>query len=306
MRLSSRRLKWRVWNVLEVSRGPDGGKAKLGWINRFLMILIVLSTIAVIFETVEDFRERYSAALVVFEVFTVVVFSVEYVVRLWACTAVKRYRRPIRGRLRYAVTFYAVVDLLAVLPFWVAIALPMSALDLRFLRVMRLMRFARLLKIGRYSDAFDRLRAVFRSKLPDLGVVLVAIAVALVLASSFMYHAENGAQPNKFSSIPASMWWAVSALTTVGYGDIQPVTPLGKALGGIIQILAISLFALPAGILAAGYEEQARRRRAGMGACPHCGWSGNGGPPHGDGPEEQVRAIEPTLRADSEEVRDAL
>lgn len=175
------------------------------------------------------------------------------------------------GRLRYTISFYAVIDFLAIFPFYLALLPSVAALDLRFLRLLRLMRFARVLKIGRYSQAFDRLKAVFHAKLPDLGVVIVGVLVALVLASSVMYHVENAAQPDKFSSIPAAMWWSVSALTTVGYGDIQPVTPTGKVLGGLIQILGISLFALPAGILAAGYEEEARRRRAGKGVCHTCG-----------------------------------
>ena len=260
-----------MWSVLEVNVDSTTGRARLGRVNGFLLALIILSTIAVVLETVEGIYDRLSVVFVVFEIFTVAVFTVEYLLRFWSCVEDERYCRPFVGRLRYAITFYAVVDFLAIFPFYLALLPFVGTLDLRFLRLLRLMRSARVLKVGRYSEALDRLKAVFRAKLPDLGVVIVGVLVALVLASSIMYHVENAAQPDKFSSIPAAMWWGVSALTTVGYGDIQPITPTGKVLGGLIQILGISLFALPAGILAAGYEDEARRRRAGKGFCHVCG-----------------------------------
>jgi voltage-gated potassium channel len=143
------------------------------------------------------------------------------------------------------------------------------------------MRFVRVLKIGRYSQALDRLKRVYSARRADLGVVVGGVVVLLVLVSSLMYHVENSAQPDKFSSIPAAMWWGISTLTTVGYGDMAPITPLGKLLGGVVQLLGIALFALPAAILAAGYEEEIQRRRAESGVCHVCGRpldsSGDGG-----------------------------
>jgi voltage-gated potassium channel len=261
----------RVWDLLEVTEDPESGAVKWDWVDVLLLVLILMSTLVVVLETVQSLHRQYSVYFLVFDIFTVAVFTIEYVFRLWACTADPRYAEPLNGRIRYAASFYGVVDLLAVLPFYVALAFPVALLDLRFLRILRLMRFARVLKLGRYSEALDRLKAVFRSKMADLGVALVGVLVVLVLASSVMYHVENAAQPDAFSSIPAAMWWGISALTTVGYGDIHPITPLGKFLGGGIQLLGIALFALPAGILAAGYEEEARRRRAGEGVCHTCG-----------------------------------
>jgi voltage-gated potassium channel len=266
-------LRARVWDLLEVTEDPETGATKWDWVDVFLLVLILLSTVVVVLETEQGLYQQYSAFFIAFDIFTVVVFTIEYIVRMWACTADPRFADPVTGRLRYAVSFYGVIDLLAILPFYATLLFPVALLDLRFLRVLRLMRFARVLKVGRYSEALDRLKSVFRAKKADLGVALVGVLVILVLASSVMYHVENAAQPEAFSSIPAAMWWGVSAMTTVGYGDIHPITPLGKVLAGGIQLLGIALFALPAGILAAGYEEDARRRRAGKGVCHTCGQS---------------------------------
>ncbi len=229
-------LRERVWDLLEVTEDRETGKVNWDWVDVFLLVLILASVVVVILETVESLVRQYAGFFLVFDIFTVAVFTVEYIVRIWACTADPRYEEPFRGRLRYATSFYGVIDLLAVLPFYAALVLPVTLLDLRFLRILRLMRFARVLKIGRYSESLDRLKDVFSSKKSDLGVAFVGVLVVLVFASSVMYHVENAAQPDSFSSIPASMWWGISALTTVGYGDIQPITPFGKVLGGLIQL----------------------------------------------------------------------
>ena len=168
-------------------------------------------------------------------------------------------------------SFFGVVDFLAILPFYITHALSASALDLRILRVLRLLRFARVLKLGRYSDSIGRMKRVIGARRGDLGVALAAVVVILVLASSAIYYVESDTQPEVFTSIPAAMWWGISALTTVGEGDITTVTPFGKFLGGIIQLLGIAIFALPAGIIAAGYEEETTRDRTEKGIYSSCG-----------------------------------
>ena len=248
-------LRQRVWELLDVSEDPQCGVADWDWVDVILLVLILLNVLAVILETVQSLQLRFGTAFWAFEVFSVGVFSVEYAARIWACTADPRYRRPIIGRLRYVSSFGGVVDLLAILPFYVSLAVPAAALDLRILRVLRLLRFARVLKLARYSDSIVRMKRVIGARRGDLGVALAAVGVVLILASSAIYYVEVDTQPDVFTSIPAAMWWGISALTTVGYGDITPVTPLGKFLGGIIQLLGIAIFALPAGIIAAGYEE---------------------------------------------------
>jgi voltage-gated potassium channel len=264
-------LRQRVWELLDVSEDPQSGVADWDWVDVILLVLILLNVLAVILETVKSLQLRFGTEFRVFEVISVGVFSVEYAARIWACTADPRYRQPIIGRLRYVSGFDGVVDLLAILPFYITLALPAAALDLRILRVLRLLRFARVLKLGRYSDSLGRMKRVIGARRGDLGVALAAVGVVLILASSAIYYVEVDTQPDVFTSIPAAMWWGISALTTVGYGDITPVTPLGKFLGGIIQLLGIAIFALPAGIIAAGYEEESRRNAAGPGICKSCG-----------------------------------
>ena len=264
-------LRQRVWELLDVSEDPQSGVADWDWVDVILLVLILLNVLAVILETVKSLQLRFGTEFRVFEVISVGVFSVEYAARIWACTADPRYRQPIIGRLRYVSGFDGVVDLLAILPFYITLALPAAALDLRILRVLRLLRFARVLKLGRYSDSLGRMKRVIGARRGDLGVALAAVGVVLILASSAIYYVEVDTQPDVFTSIPAAMWWGISALTTVGYGDITPVTPLGKFLGGIIQLLGIAIFALPAGIIAAGYEEESRRNAPGPGICKSCG-----------------------------------
>jgi voltage-gated potassium channel len=159
----------------------------------------------------------------------------------------------------------AVVDLVSILPSLI----PGGTLDLRFIRSLRLARLARTLKLARYSQSLQTLGRVLRAKREELVVTGIAGALLLICASSIMYFAEHDAQPQQFSSIPASMWWGVVTLTTVGYGDIFPVTPLGKILGAFIALLGIGLFALPAGILASGFSDELRRNEPRT--CPRCG-----------------------------------
>jgi voltage-gated potassium channel len=142
--------------------------------------------------------------------------------------------------------------------------------DLRFLRVLRLFRVFRIIRVGRYSEASDILRVVVRRRKEELIATMVLFSILLVLSSSIMYYVEHDAQPDTFSSIPETMWWGVITLTTIGYGDAFPVTPLGKIIGGLIAILGIGMYALPTSILGAGFVEELRRRKDRQ-KCPHCG-----------------------------------
>jgi voltage-gated potassium channel len=220
----------------------------------------------VIFETVQAFYVQYRVALEAFEVSSVSVFTVEYVARLWSCTVEPEYRHPVWGRLRFALSFMALVDLVSILPSLI----PGGTLDLRFIRSLRLARLARTLKVARYSQSLQTLGRVLRAKREDLVVTAIAGLVLLVCAASLMFYAEHEVQPQQFSSIPAAIWWGAMTLTTVGYGDIYPVTILGKMLGTFIALMGLGLFALPAGILASGFSEELQRRKEAR-KCPRCG-----------------------------------
>lgn len=255
-------LKQRVFDILDV-QPDDRGLEKV--VNRFLIALILANVVAVILGTVASFQVAFRFALDSLEMFSVAVFSLEYGLRLWSCTANTRYAHPVWGRLRFAVSFMALVDVVSIVPSLI----PGGSWDLRFIRSLRLARLARTLKIARHSRSLQTLGRVLRAKRDELVITSLAGGILLVCASSLMYFAEHEAQPHQFSSIPASMWWGAVTLTTVGYGDIYPVTPLGKVLGAFIALLGIGLFALPAGILASGFGEELRHRE--QKTCPRCG-----------------------------------
>lgn len=148
----------------------------------------------------------------------------------------------------------------------------MLPFDLRFLRILRLMRLARVLKLGRYSHAIQAIGAVLRQKREELVISLTAVFGVLVLPASIMYYLEGAVQHEAFGSIRETMWWAVATLTTVGYGDVYPITAAGRFFGAILSILCLGIFALPAGILAGGFADQlSRRGEDTMSSCPHCG-----------------------------------
>lgn len=240
-----------------------------GWLARAtdwaIAGLIMCNALAVVLETVDPVFAHHRMAFHRFEVFSVGVFTAEYVLRVWSATAKPGYSRPLVDRLRFASRPQTLLDLLAIAPFYVGTVV--FAADLRVLRALRLFRFLRLLKLARYSESFDRLARVVENRAGDLLVAVAGTSLLLVVSSSLMYFIERGAQPNAFSSIPAALWWGVVTLTTVGYGDVYPVTPLGKVLAAVIAILGTGLFALPASILASGFITEDRSSQR----CPHCG-----------------------------------
>jgi len=222
----------------------------------------------VVLETVESLYVRHGHLFKDFEIFSVIVFTVDYALRLWSCTETDRYRAPIWGRIKFMFSFLALVDLFSFLPFYLPMFIPF---DLRFLRGFRLFRFIRILKIGRYSEAVRLFGRVLTKKKAELLTAVFAIFILLVISSSMLYFVEHEAQPDKFKNIPEAMWWGVVTLTTVGYGDIYPITGLGKLLGSIISLMGIGLFALPAGILSAGFVEEIKTKKESFKKCPHCG-----------------------------------
>lgn len=232
------------------------------WTRRFdvaLILLVTLNIIAVILESVAAIRAAWGAYLHAFEMLSVILFSIEYAVRIWSAVDnpwQENYRSPIRGRLRFARTPMAVIDLLAILPFYLGLLIPV---DLRFLRVLRLLR---IFKLTRYSGSMTLLFQVLRQEARTVGAAMFVLLLLLVIASSLAFIAEGEAHPSgAFSSIPATMYWAIITMTTVGYGDIVPVTALGKLLTAVIAIISVGMVALPAGILASGFSSALQRSR---------------------------------------------
>jgi voltage-gated potassium channel len=263
-----KKIRRRVYALVETVSYDDLEKQKYDLFDVFLAVLIILNVSSVILETVPSLYERFGHLFKGFEVFSVIVFTIEYVLRLWSCTEKNEYKAPVWGRIKYAFSFMALVDLFSFLPFYLPMVI---SADLRFLRALRLFRLIRVLKIGHYSEAVKSFGRVIKAKKAELLTAIFAMIILLVISSSLLYFVEHDAQPDKFGSIPDAMWWGVVTLTTVGYGDIYPITVLGKFLASIMSLLGIGLFALPAGILSAGFIEEIRIKKGIEKKCPQCG-----------------------------------
>ncbi|MEM1137264.1 MAG: ion transporter, partial [Bacteroidota bacterium] len=213
----------------------------------------------------------------VFEIFSVIIFSIEYILRILTSS----YLYPANSRLisafKFMISPIGLIDLLAILPFYLPFFI---TLDLRFLRLLRLLRLLRILKLKRYNRSLGIVVSVLKETWNDLGATLFVSLILMLVASALMYNIEHQAQPEAFSNIGQAFWWAVATLTTVGYGDIYPVTALGKLLSGLIAVLGIGIVALPAGILSSAFmdkinkqkEKKAKRQKNEVFKyCPHCG-----------------------------------
>lgn len=262
-------LRKRIYDILEIS--PDKGGASW-YFDLFISILIALNVLAIVLESINEINEDYAQFFVNFELFSVIIFSMEYVLRIWTSVEFKKYRHPISGRLRYILTPLLIIDLLAILPFY----LIMMNFDLRFMRILRLFRLFKLFRITRYVKGLELMKDVLKEKKAQLYISLVLVFFLLLLASSLMYYVENEAQPHSFSSIPETMWWGITTLTTVGYGDMYPITPLGQILGGLISLMGIALFALPTGILASGFSSHIDKDKSVKGDDRFCSSCGQG------------------------------
>ena len=240
--------------ILEADHGHD----RTSRIFDYSIIgLIFLNVLSIILESVLSLSKDHQDFFRGFEFFSVMVFTVEYLARVWSCPDVSggKYTDNWRGRLRYMISPMALIDLIAIAPFYFSLLI---GVDLRFLRVIRLMR---IFKLTRYSPAFRVLLSVLQKEAAALGAAFYVLLMLLVIASSGIYLIEQELQPEAFASIPAAMWWALATLTTVGYGDVVPITPLGKFFGGCISIIGMGMVALPAAILASGFADELRFRR---------------------------------------------
>ncbi|MFT6880744.1 MAG: voltage-gated potassium channel [Arcticibacterium sp.] len=262
-------LRKEVNKVLEIKFKDKRG---VGFaINVSLTILIFLNTVAIILHTVPSIGVRHNKFFLEFEVFSVAVFTVEYLLRVWSCVEDPQYEHPFYGRLKFIFSVWGLIDLLAIFPFYYSY----FTADLGFVKILRILRMFRLFRVSRYFHALNVIQNVLKAKKEELLLSMSFIIFLLLISSSLVFYIEFPAQPEVFSSIPDSLWWGVNAMTTVGYGDMHPITPLGKVLGGLIAVLGVAIFALPTGILVLGFTEQIRtkHKKSDKIACPHCGES---------------------------------
>ena len=248
-------IRYRALVLLEKSEDGDL-KGKL--IDVAILSLVLLNVLAVVMESVSSIFTRYELYFYYFEILSVAIFSVEYFLRLWANGAI-RYDTRIgisNGSVRYAFSFHGVIDLIAILPFYLQMLLP--GLDLRVLRILRLMR---VFKLSHYSTALEDLFSAIWQERRSFAAASYLLLLALILTSSIMFYAESEHQPDKFSSIPNAMYWSLITLTTVGYGDVSPVTSIGKVISIFTAFLGVSIVAMLTGIVASAFSNQMARKR---------------------------------------------
>jgi voltage-gated potassium channel len=244
----------RIYEIMEVA--SPGDKVSRAF-DIFILSLITLNIFFLVAESVDNIYKISPLFFDSFEIFSIVIFTLEYFLRVWCCVENPEYSKPVRGRLKYAISIYALIDLLVILPY-LLIFLPG---DYRFLRAIRLVRLLIVLKLSRYSIAMGSLRSVLKRRKEELISTFLVLIILLLYASSAMYILEHDVQPKAFSSIPMTMWWGIATLTTVGYGDVYPITGLGKILGAVIALLGIGLFALPAGLIGGSFLEELEERK---------------------------------------------
>ncbi len=252
-------VKNRIYRILNFN--DDNDKIDV-FVDRVIMILIVLTALSIVLESFEQLRAGYSTFFRAFEVFSVIIFSIEYILRIWTADIKYPHMNRFKAIIKYVFSFMAVIDLLAILPFYLQFFVPLFIpFDLRFLRMVRAFRLFGLFKLGRYTQALSLISKVIKDRKDELMTTIFILFFIVMVSSTMIYYIESNMQPDKFPNIVASFWWAVATLTTVGYGDVFPLTAPGKILASVIAIAGIGLVALPTGIISSGFMEEMKNVR---------------------------------------------
>lgn len=255
--------------IFEIISKADEGDTASRVFDGLIMTLISFSVLSIILESFEEISSKYSSLLSAFETFSVMVFTAEYLLRIW--TSDFLYPDSKHPKLKYMTSIMAIIDLIAILPFF----LPFISADMRFLRMFRLLRIARVLrvfKLGRYVDALHVIAKVISKSASQLVMSIVICFFVMLFSSIIMYTVENPVQPEQFPNVISSLWWAICTLTTVGYGDVYPITAAGKFFASVISLVGIGIIAIPTGIISAGFtslidKEESDQKKY----CPYCG-----------------------------------
>ncbi|TKG88369.1 ion transporter [Puteibacter caeruleilacunae] len=260
-------MKTRIYNIVE--KGSHGKRTNRIF-DYVILVLILASVTTIVLQSVPEIDAAYHDFFISFNIFSVIVFSIEYLLRLYVSDLTHPAKNRFRSALKFITSGYGIIDLLAILPFYLPFFMKV---DLRFLRAVRLTRFLRILKVNRYNDSLGLIWSVVKEKKEELAVTGFLTFLVLLLSSFIMYYVEGKVQPDKFPNILSSFWWAVATLTTVGYGDVYPITAVGKFISGVIALLGIGIVALPTGIIGSGFMEKVSetRQKKKVHRCPHCG-----------------------------------
>jgi len=252
-----------------VQKGSHGQKSNLIF-DYSILTLIILSVLSIILESFPEIIRDFGTQLRAFNIFTITIFTIEYLLRLYVSDLTHPSHSKFKSAFKFIFSGYGLIDLLAILPFYIPMLIKV---DLRFLRILRLTRVLRILKVNRYNNSLMLIGTVIKEKRSELAVTGFVTLLLLVFASFIMYYVEGPAQPEAFPNILSALWWAVATLTTVGYGDIYPITGLGKIISGFIALLGIGLVALPTGLISAGFISKIENKKSDneVKRCPHCG-----------------------------------
>ena len=251
-------MRARLYDILEMTDPTDPLCKAFSF---FIVSLILVNVVCIVLESREEIEFQYRTLFLAIEICSTLIFATEYGLRIWSSVESESKKKneglsDRRIRLAYIISPMAIVDLVAFLPSLLQVLFP--GIDLRFLRILRLLR---VFKLTRYFSTFELLFNVLHEERKNLAGIFVILIVILIMAASALYLVERDVQPEKFGSIPQAMWWAIAALTTVGYGDVYPQSYIGQLLGSLVTILGIGMVALPSGILASAFSEQMRRKR---------------------------------------------
>ncbi len=268
-----RKLQLKIYNVI---RDDDKNDFAGNIFDSVIITLIIINVIVVVVDTFDGLPLWYQSLSNILETVSIIIFTAEYLLRIWTAPLIYPDKSRTLARLRYIISFMAIIDLLAILPFYIPFIIPV---DLRVLRALRMIRLLRLFKANRYSNAMQAIGNVLKSRASQLVSSFGIIFIVMAIASILLCNVEKEAQPDKFGNAISGLWWAVATFTTVGYGDIYPITPLGKLLSGFIAILGIGLVAVPTGIISAGFmaEVEAQKTKELSATedkktyCPYCG-----------------------------------
>lgn len=261
-------IKQKIFDI--INNDSDNGSIASRIFDISIITLIIINVISVIADTF-DLPDWQNNVLNIIEIVSVIIFTIEYILRIYVADLLYPKFSPLKARLKYMMSFMAIIDLLAILPFYVPYILP---IDLRILRMLRIIRLLRIFKINRYTTALSTIADVFKRKRHQLLSSMAVVSILMIIAAVLMYDIENEAQPEAFKNAFAALWWAVATLTTVGYGDVYPVTVWGKILSAVIALLGIGLVAVPTGIISSGFVESIEEQKEEENEkcyCPYCG-----------------------------------
>ncbi|UDQ98253.1 ion transporter [Lentisphaerota bacterium WC36G] len=226
--------------------------------NYGIILLIIINILAVILQSVNVIEKKFDKGFLLIEDISIIIFTVEYIIRFIALK--DKYKRS----WYYFFSPMAIIDLLAIMPFY----LPFIGIDLRFMRIFRIFRIIRVAKLVSYISVLELFKRVVKKEKDALILTSFIMITSIIISSVLIYYAEYEAQPSKFSSIPASMWWAIVSLTTIGYGDMYPITVIGKTIASIMALIGIAIIAMPTGIISAAFIAEINYKNRQK--CPHC------------------------------------